>query len=287
MSFVSGDRLRVFMWTRCVAGVSLIVMTTSCSTTRPERAAERIDDVQGEAEVEEDPVKVHVPHEKAGDGDDWSACTRLGMSYQEASGAPEGYERANALFAQACEGGHAQACTKLGYNVEMGLGAPTDISQAIVLYRKACEADDAAGCFNLGRRYQEGLVVPRDLARARTLFVKACEGGSEAGCFNLVGAGTQGKISKLDVYKQMNRRLGDIQTCYEREAVKKPGLKGDLMVGWIIEPDGLVSNVHVISYTLQSTPTHKCVMGIIAAMEFVEPVGGRVTFVYPFRFRRR
>ena len=270
MAFESGAGHARLRWSRRVLIASLIAVATSCATPRPDRTDERVDDAPDEVRVDEAVIEADAPRDEVDESP-----------------------------VQACERGDAQACTRLGYDAEMGQGVPTDISQAIVWYRRACEAGDAAGCFYLGRRHREGLVVPKNLERARELFTKACSGGHTESCdeardvahhtVRKVGpmSKVQGKISRSDVFKEINTHLGDIQACYEREAAKAPGLEGKINVSWVIEPDGLVSNVHIVSQTLERPAVDECVMGVIAAMEFVEPVGGSVTVVYPFMFWER
>jgi hypothetical protein len=97
----------------------------------------------------------------------------------------------------------------------------------------------------------------------------------------------QGNISRGEVFQEINRHLSDIQACYERELVHDPDLKGKLNVSWVIEPDGLTSNVTVKSSTLPSPAAIECILGVVESMVFVEPRGGSVTVVYPFMFQRR
>ena len=95
----------------------------------------------------------------------------------------------------------------------------------------------------------------------------------------------KGNISKGDVYKEINKHMGRIQLCYERELGKNPKLAGKINFEWTIKSNGRVSGVREKSSTLGSAKASKCIKGVIGKMKFVKPKGGDVTIVFPFIFK--
>lgn len=75
-----------------------------------------------------------------------------------------------------------------------------------------------------------------------------------------------------------------LRACYAPEALKKPGLKGDLIVRFRIEPNGNVGAASIVSSTLKSPPVEECVVRQVKTWTF--PVATLPTEVssYPLKF---
>ena len=92
------------------------------------------------------------------------------------------YDRARALFDQACTGGNAEGCSSLGVMFNNGIGGAQDKEQARTLFDQACIDGSAKGCSNLGVVFNNGDGVAQDNVRALALHKQACTGGFVKGC---------------------------------------------------------------------------------------------------------
>jgi hypothetical protein len=79
----------------------------------------------------------------------------------------------------------------------------------------------------------------------------------------------------------------EARTCYETALKKIPGLKGDLVIHFMLTPAGKVKTAEVNTErsTLQNEMTAKCVMDVIKSIHFPESSKGMESNVnYPFNF---
>ncbi len=75
-----------------------------------------------------------------------------------------------------------------------------------------------------------------------------------------------------------------IRKCYSRQLAWHPALKGKVVMGFVIEPDGTVQVARVKKNpTLQNKKVHACMIERFQEMEFPKP-GGIVIVSYPFLF---
>jgi hypothetical protein len=80
-------------------------------------------------------------------------------------------------------------------------------------------------------------------------------------------------------------QLGPIQQCYERARMDDASLKGNVTAQITVAADGSVANVRIVSSTLSSPPTERCIAAEIARWQLPKPGGGAaVSFTYPFVF---
>ncbi len=108
------------------------------------------------------------------------------------------------------------------------------------------------------------------------------------GRINLGGGSDIGGSGEFDASKvaaAIRRRLAGIKRCYESELRNNPGLKGKVVVQFVIQVSGTVTNVRATTNTTGSASVAGCVTGIIRRLRFRPgPEGGSVTFEYPFVF---
>ncbi len=86
------------------------------------------------------------------------------------------------------------------------------------------------------------------------------------------------------IHRTVGTYLGGIRYLYNRELRKKPELEGKLTVSITIEPDGAVSECHVVESTLGHPPLEKAVLDRVTRWKFPPVAPKPVTVTYPFVF---
>ncbi len=79
----------------------------------------------------------------------------------------------------------------------------------------------------------------------------------------------------------------DARACYEKGAKQVPGLKGDLVVHFVLKPNGKVKSAELNKErsTITEPSVVSCVIDVITAIEFPRSSRGMETAVnYPFNF---
>lgn len=79
----------------------------------------------------------------------------------------------------------------------------------------------------------------------------------------------------------------DARACYEKGAKQVPGLKGDLVVHFVLKPNGKVKSAELNKErsTITEPSVVSCVIDVITAIEFPRSSRGMETSVnYPFNF---
>lgn len=82
----------------------------------------------------------------------------------------------------------------------------------------------------------------------------------------------------------------EARACYDQALADHPGIEGDLVVDWTIDPKGNVSRISLDTARSQIVePTvGACVVGIIKKIQFASSPGGYETRAsYPFNFHPR
>ena len=92
-----------------------------------------------------------------------------------------------------------------------------------------------------------------------------------------------------DVSEVVNSHNNAIQYCYQRELKRNPSLKGKLVVRFLIKPNGKVSEVTMISSTLNNPRVERCVVNRIKRWDdfkAIDPLKGDAVFrqVYTFGY---
>lgn len=154
------------------------------------------------------PERAAALYRRACDGEELTACTRLGVLYGDGRGVEPDPGRAAELHQRSCDGGSPLGCTHLGLAYESGAGVEPDPGRAASLYETACETE-MAGCHHLADLHTRGVGVPRDYERAVELFNDACYGAARDGerqppfarsCFRLGDMFANGAGVERDLY---------------------------------------------------------------------------------------
>jgi hypothetical protein len=98
-------------------------------------------------------------------------------------------------------------------------------------------------------------------------------------------AAGQGSLDRDAIQKVINANVSQIQRCYERELINKPGLSGKVEVEWTVGTSGAVKGVRQKFSSLDSLPAVNCILEHIRGWQFPQPKGGEVVVSYPFVFK--
>jgi outer membrane biosynthesis protein TonB len=95
----------------------------------------------------------------------------------------------------------------------------------------------------------------------------------------------QGQLSKEEIMKVINKHIGKIQYCYEKQLRLQPGLSGKVQLEWVIGTDGKVKSVKSTGSTLQNAAAINCMSRQVKDWRFPKPRGsGTVIVKFPFVF---
>lgn len=74
-----------------------------------------------------------------------------------------------------------------------------------------------------------------------------------------------------------------IEACYLQGAKRKPGLRGRILVNFVIAPDGSVPYAASLEQgtDFPDNAVIDCVLHVFQTLRFAEPAGGRVVATYP------
>ena len=95
-----------------------------------------------------------------------------------------------------------------------------------------------------------------------------------------------GVFDVVRVSRVVQRQLGAIRRCYERELRDDPSVHGSMEISFTIEESGTVSGVHPTDDTTHSDRLGECVSRVFRALPRFTPgpEGGSVRFSYPLVF---
>jgi hypothetical protein len=95
----------------------------------------------------------------------------------------------------------------------------------------------------------------------------------------------QGFCKTADIQRVVQARSAGIKFCYESELQRDPGLAGKVVLNWVINPEGVVSRVYVVSSTMNSRKVEDCMLRQVRRWTFTKPEGGQCSVNFPFVFR--
>ncbi len=90
-------------------------------------------------------------------------------------------------------------------------------------------------------------------------------------------------ISQDDVVAVVNRKKGQVRSCYEKELKANPYLGGVVSVGWTVTSAGGVHNVRIIGNSTGNRDMESCIRRTIGDWSFPASQAS-VDIEYPFRF---
>ncbi len=132
--------------------------------------------------MDQDFLKAKELYESACNAGEMSGCAGLGRLYDEGKGIEQDTLKTEALYEKACNASSA-VCNSIADSYKYGAIVKRDYSKAMKYYEKACNADYAESCWNLGEFYFQGWGVAQDYAKAREFYKKACDLGHQGACY--------------------------------------------------------------------------------------------------------
>jgi hypothetical protein len=111
------------------------------------------------------------------------------------------------------------------------------------------------------------------------------EGGPKPG-----GPSTEPGRTRQDIQTIVGSHRDEARACYDKGLESHPGIEGDLMVKWVIDPQGNVTDVavDVSKSQILEKSVHDCVIGVIKKLRFASSGKGFETRAsYPFNFHPR
>ena len=129
-----------------------------------------------------DVQRANVLFAAACDNNDSLGCERLAMASDDAKAAQ--------LYDKACTLGNQNACGKLAFRMHSGKGTSVDNARAVQLAQQSCQSGAGIGCAALGRAFAEGWNGTVDKGQAKTLFEKSCNLNDGHGCADLADVTT-------------------------------------------------------------------------------------------------
>lgn len=94
-----------------------------------------------------------------------------------------------------------------------------------------------------------------------------------------------GTLSKEEVERVINNKMGQIKYCYEKELVKNPKLGGKIVTNFIIGLQGSVTRSSISTSTMANPVVESCISSVMRSLKFPKPGGGTVEVFFPFMFR--
>lgn len=86
------------------------------------------------------------------------------------------------------------------------------------------------------------------------------------------------------ITKVIRQYRSGIRYVYNKELAANPDLNGEIVVAFVIRPDGMVESAQIRSSTVGWAPLEEAVLRKVAYWKFPRATGGTVQVVFPFRF---
>jgi hypothetical protein len=103
----------------------------------------------------------------------------------------------------------------------------------------------------------------------------------------LPGRGREAGRTPSDIKAMISAHRDEARACYDKGLANHPGLEGDLVMQWVIDPKGAVSHVTLDPSRSQITEPSvaTCIAAVIEKLQFAPSPGGFETRAfYPFNF---
>jgi TPR repeat protein len=131
---------------------------------------------------------------------------------------------------KSCDFGYIFGCAYLAESYEYGYGVDENINKANTLYAMACEENIAIACVNLGLNYDDGVGYIENSKKANELYLKGCQLQNGEGCRYLAinykhGNGTAANAKTALSYNVKGCELNDVEACNESGEAHEEGIR--------------------------------------------------------------
>lgn len=96
------------------------------------------------------------------------------------------------------------------------------------------------------------------------------------------GATAKGSLPKEVIRRVVRTHINEVKECYEAQLTTNKDLAGKVMVRFVINPHGKVTESAIEESSLKNTKVETCITDAIRNWEFPQPAGGKVVVSYPF-----
>lgn len=96
--------------------------------------------------------------------------------------------------------------------------------------------------------------------------------------------GVDGSLDPKEITAAIKRRLAGIKRCYEQQLKRNPKLAGKIVITFVIDGSGKVSEAYVESNSMGDSTVAQCILGLIRRVRFPKPDEGTVQASFPFVF---
>jgi hypothetical protein len=148
-------------------------------------------------------------------------CTKLGSLYESGNGIPKNLEEARALYKKACDGGNNTACGKLGVPTETATGKSVITSRGAELLRNGCQHSLGGGALlsALGGSAEYSEVNDASCQKLASYLIESCEQGETPACIEVSDRYRNGMVpeDKKSLVISIDQKLceaGNSESCY-------------------------------------------------------------------------
>jgi Ca-activated chloride channel family protein len=120
------------------------------------------------------------------------------------------------------------------------------------------------------------------------------KGSGVLGCLGTRGRGggrsvahgrVMGSMSKSSIQSVIRKNVSKVNRVYERHLLKDPGLRGKIVVAFVVGPKGTVTSARITYSTIKSLEMQAEILEVIKSLKFSKPQGGgSIQVSYPFIF---
>jgi TonB family protein len=93
-----------------------------------------------------------------------------------------------------------------------------------------------------------------------------------------------GGLDRETAARGLEREALDFRICYEAAREKKAGLKGEVLIRFVVDEKGRVEKAVVEQSYAEFPPLEECLLKAVSRCAFPAPKGGKATVRYPFVF---
>ncbi len=95
---------------------------------------------------------------------------------------------------------------------------------------------------------------------------------------------SNGQLDTRTVTNVVLHRTSLLRACYEPEVNRKPELRGNVVVRFVVDSSGSVSEAGIASTTLRDDAVEDCVTRVFRSMRFPPQHDGKRRIVFPLHF---